>query len=58
LGVYHGLRKKHLQPYLDEFTFRLNRRRSRPAGFRSLPCIGSSIAPVTCNMLSTPEPAG
>ena len=22
LGVYHGLRRKHLQSYLDEFTFR------------------------------------
>ena len=26
LGVYHGLRKKHLQSYLDEFVFRFNRR--------------------------------
>jgi hypothetical protein len=23
LGVYHGLRRKHLQAYLDEFVFRL-----------------------------------
>ena len=22
LGVYHGLRRKHLQSYLDEFVFR------------------------------------
>jgi predicted RNA-binding Zn-ribbon protein involved in translation (DUF1610 family) len=27
LGVYHGLRRKHLQCYLDEFVFRFNRRR-------------------------------
>ena len=26
LGVYHGLREKHLQSYLDEFVFRFNRR--------------------------------
>ena len=26
LGVYHGLREKHLQTYLDEFVFRFNRR--------------------------------
>ena len=26
LGVYHGLREKHLQSYLDEFAFRFNRR--------------------------------
>ena len=28
-GVYHGLRRKHLQSYLDEFVFRFNRRRTR-----------------------------
>jgi transposase-like protein len=27
LGTYHGLGKKHLQAYLDEFCFRFNRRR-------------------------------
>src|ERR1700751_5755137 len=27
LGVYHGLRRQHLQSYLDEFFFRFNRRR-------------------------------
>jgi hypothetical protein len=58
LGVYHRLRKKHLQRYLHAFTFGFNRRRSRHAGFRSLLCIGSLIAPLTYNMLSTPEPAG
>ena len=26
-GVYHGLRRRHLQAYLDEFAFRFNRRR-------------------------------
>ena len=26
LGTYHGLPKKHLQHYLDEFCYRLNRR--------------------------------
>src|SRR6516162_2538697 len=36
LGVYHGLRRKHLQSYLDEFVFRFNRRRTRHAAFRSL----------------------
>ena len=29
LGVYHRLRRKHLQAYLNEFTFRFNRRRTR-----------------------------
>ncbi len=35
LGVYHGLRSKHLQSYLDEFVFRFNRRRTRHAAFNS-----------------------
>ncbi|MCQ4770737.1 transposase, partial [Intestinimonas massiliensis] len=26
LGTYHGLGKKHLQAYFDEFAFRFNRR--------------------------------
>ena len=30
-GVYHGLRRKYLQTYLDEFVFRFNRRRTRHA---------------------------
>ena len=36
LGVYHGLRRRHLQSYLDEFVLRFNRRHHRHAGFRSL----------------------
>ena len=36
LGVYHGLRRRYLQTYLDEFVFRFNRRRTLHAAFRSL----------------------
>ena len=32
-GVYHGLRRKYLQTYPDEFVFRFNRRRTRQAAF-------------------------
>ena len=32
-GVYHGLRRKHLQAYLDEFVFRFNRRQNPPRCF-------------------------
>ena len=32
LGVYHGLRRKHLTAYLDEFVFQFNRRHTRHAG--------------------------
>lgn len=58
LGVYHGLRKKHLQTYLDEFVFRFNRRRTRHAAFRSLLGIATTRAPVTYKMLIAPDPTG
>ncbi len=58
LGVYHGLRPKHLQSYLDEFVFRFNRRRTRHAAFQSLLGIGLRTNPVTYKMLTSPEAAG
>jgi hypothetical protein len=58
LGVYHGLRRNHLQSYLDEFTFRFNRRRTRHAAFRSLLGIGARTKPITYKMLISPETAG
>ena len=49
-GVYHGLRRKYLQTYLDEFVFRFNRRRTRHATFRSLFAIAirANLSPTTC----------
>lgn len=35
-GVYHGLRPQHLDAYLNEFTFRWNRRWSRRRSLESL----------------------
>lgn len=58
LGVYHGLRRNHLQSYLDEFVFRFNRRRTRHAAFRSLLGIGTRTKPITYKMLIAPETAG
>jgi predicted RNA-binding Zn-ribbon protein involved in translation (DUF1610 family) len=55
LGVYHGLRRNHIQTYLDEFAFRFNRRRTRHAAFRSLLGIAVAISPVTYNMLIKPD---
>jgi transposase-like protein len=55
LGVYHGLRRKHLQAYLDEFTFRFNRRHTRHAAFRSLLAIAVTKIPATYKMLIKPE---
>jgi ISXO2-like transposase domain/Transposase zinc-ribbon domain len=51
LGVYHGLREKHPQSYLDEFVFRFNRRRARHAAFRSLLGIAVVLKHVTYKML-------
>lgn len=58
LGVDHGLRRKHLQAYRDEFVFRFNRRRSRHAACRSLLGIGVAIKPATSTMLIKREAAG
>ena len=58
LGVYHGLRRKHLQAYLDEFVFRFNRRRSRHAAFRRLLGFSVTMPPATYNMLIAPEAKG
>jgi transposase-like protein len=55
LGVYHGLRRKHLQTYLDEFVFRFNRRRTRHAAFRSLLGIAAAHSPLSYKMLILPE---
>ena len=54
-GVYHGLRRKNLQPYLDEFVFRFNRRKTRHAAFRSLLGLALKAKPTTYNMLIKPE---
>ena len=58
IGVYHGLRRKHLQSYLDEFVFRFNRRRNRPATFRRLLGICTRLSPATYEMLTAPEAKG
>jgi ISXO2 transposase-like protein/transposase-like zinc ribbon protein len=51
LGVCHGLRPKHLQAYLDEFVFRLNRRRTPAAAFERLLGLSLSLEPATYNIL-------
>lgn len=47
LGVYHGLRRKHIQTYLNEFVFRWNRRRLFRSAFDTLIGIGTRLPPVT-----------
>jgi hypothetical protein len=51
LGVYHGLRDKHLQAYLDEFVFRFNRRRTPHAAFARLLELGLAHQPTSYQML-------
>jgi hypothetical protein len=51
LGVYHGLRPKHLQAYLDEFVFRFNRRRTPHAAFDRLLGLSLTLEPATYQML-------
>ena len=51
LGVYHGLRAKHLQRYLDEFVFRFNRRRTPAAAFARLLGLTLTLPPATYQML-------
>ena len=46
-GTYHGLDKKHLQRYFDEFTYRFNRRKRPEELFMRLLQAGASAKPIT-----------
>ena len=46
-GVFHGLRKCHLQRYLDAFVVRWNRRRHTRSAFDTLLGIGIGLGPAT-----------
>lgn len=57
LGVYHGFRKKHIQAYLDEFTFRWNRKRSYETAWSTLLGIGLRIPPMDYwKLIGRPSP--
>lgn len=58
LGVYHGVRRKHLKAYLDEFVFRANRHKSRHAAFATLLGIATAIKPTPYKILIAPGSAG
>jgi transposase-like protein len=51
LGVYHGLRRKFLQSYLDEFVFRFNRRHAPFGAYRTLLKRTALTKPPTYKML-------
>lgn len=46
-GTFHGVGKQHLQTYLNEFTFRFNRRFFRALSFRTLLGLGTLNTAVT-----------
>lgn len=47
LGTFHGLRRKHLRRYLDEYVFRWNRRRHTRAAFDTLLGLAARLPPAT-----------
>jgi len=52
---------EQLQVYLDEFTFRFNRRRTPMAAFQTLLGLGSTQPPTTYRQITLPplpEPTG
>jgi transposase-like protein len=57
-GTHHGVGHPHLQAYLDEYTFRFNRRRTPMAAFQTLLGLGSRHEPTTYNQLYRVEPNG
>jgi hypothetical protein len=57
-GTHHGVSQKHLEAYLDEFTFCFNRRRAPMAAFQTLLGLGAKHAPTTYTMLCDVESTG
>lgn len=61
-GVHHGVSPQHLQAYLNEFTFRFNRRFFPFNAFQSLLGIGATTLATTYaelyNVGHQPKPSG
>lgn len=57
-GTHHGVDNKHLQAYLDEFTFRFNRRGTPMAAFQSLLGLTGAHRPTTRKALYASESSG
>lgn len=53
-GTHHGVDPKYLQTYLDEFTFRFNRRKTPMAAFQTLLGIATQKTPQTLIDLKKP----
>jgi len=51
LGTYHGYRRRYIRRYLDEFVFRFNRRKSRPAIFHMILGLAVKVPPATLKII-------
>src|SRR5260370_14531444 len=47
LGTYHGLRRKHIDTYVNEFVFRYNRRFYRHVSFETMLGLASHHHPTS-----------
>ena len=57
-GTHHGVSRKHLPRYLNEFVFRFNRRKTPMAAFQSLLGLAGQHRPTTYKMLYATERTG
>lgn len=57
-GTHHGVSRKHLPHYLNEFVFRFNRRKTPMAAFQSLLGLAGQHRPTTYKMLYASERTG
>jgi len=57
-GTHHGVSRKHLPHYLNEFVFRFNRRRTPMAAFQTLLGLSGQHEPTTYKMLYGAESTG
>jgi transposase-like protein len=58
MGTHHGVGRKHLPHYLNEFVFRFNRRGTPMAAFQTLLGLSGQHTPTTYKMLYAGEPTG
>ncbi len=63
IGTHHGVSRPQLPAYLDEFVFRLNRRRTPQAAFQTLLGLGSTRGPTAYEQIRhggdrQPQPVG
>jgi transposase-like protein/Zn ribbon nucleic-acid-binding protein len=56
LGVYHGVRRKHVQEYLDEYTFRFNRRKWRKVSFEKILGLTAIYGPIHFHEITGGKP--